>query len=510
MSLFELRRENYIQLPEMRRWQKDAVQHIREAIVQGHKHFVVQAATGAGKTQLAANLFAGSLNKGKRPVFIVPDISLVEQTLQSFNHVGIHDIGIMQGNHRRTDHRAQVQIASLKTLVRRQLPDADLIIVDEVHVQNAQLLAILEEEWKDKVVIGLSATPWAKGMGLHWTKLIHGLTIREGIEDGILCPFTIFGAVVKPNRAGVKTVAGEWDDATAGAAMSEQKIVASVVETWRKLWGGHETFMFCQNRAHAKEQQEAFNQAGIPFGYIDGTMSIEERLPVLEAYDKHEIYGISSVGCLIRGVDKRVRYVIDAQMTKSDMSLVQKIGRGLRIAPGKDYLIIADHAMNQVNRTFDQIHHDELDSRDPKEKGEAYAGEKLPAKPHECPSCHAMVPYGQKCACGFVFVKTSDIEHIPGELYELTGGAGAKVTKAKKKEPTPEDKRRWYAELLGYAEQHGKSTSWALANFHEKFKSWPHGKNSITPEMPSPEVFRYVRGRRIAWAKSQKREKMSA
>ena len=119
---------------------------------------MVQAATGAGKTLLSAMIFSGSIEKGKRPIFCVPDLSLIDQTVRSFERVGIHDIGVIQGRHERTDYQAQVQVASIQTLLRRAIPEVDLLVWDEAHVQHQGMYKLLDgPEWKDKIVIGLRA-----------------------------------------------------------------------------------------------------------------------------------------------------------------------------------------------------------------------------------------------------------------------------------------------------------------------------------------------------------------
>ena len=92
-----------VTLPPLRAWQERTVPQIRQAVKDGHRRIVVQSPTGAGQTLLAAHLFANSISKGKRPMFAVPDITLVEQTLASFERVGITDIGVIQAQHARTD-----------------------------------------------------------------------------------------------------------------------------------------------------------------------------------------------------------------------------------------------------------------------------------------------------------------------------------------------------------------------------------------------------------------------
>ena len=131
-----------LSLPPLRAWQERTVPLIREAVKEGHRRIVVQSPTGAGKTLLAAHLFANSIGKSKRPMLTVPDITLVEQTLHSFERVGITDIGIIQAQHERTDFAAQVQIASVQTLIRRELPEVDFVMIDEVHVSSWRLVVL--------------------------------------------------------------------------------------------------------------------------------------------------------------------------------------------------------------------------------------------------------------------------------------------------------------------------------------------------------------------------------
>src|SRR6185312_1708133 len=162
-----------VKLFPLRGRQPRAIDELRQAIREGHKRIILQAPCGSGKTIMASHMIAGALDKGNRPLFCVPRLSLLNQTVRKFEVQGIHDIGVIQADHERTDPFARVQVASIETLVRRALPEVDFGIIDECHIQYQALNRIIDsEEWKNKIVIGLSATPWAKGMGLRWTKLV--------------------------------------------------------------------------------------------------------------------------------------------------------------------------------------------------------------------------------------------------------------------------------------------------------------------------------------------------
>lgn len=497
-----------LSLPPLRAWQERTVPLIREAVKEGHRRIVVQSPTGAGKTLLAAHLFANSIGKSKRPMFTVPDITLVEQTLHSFERVGITDIGIIQAQHERTDFAAQVQIASVQTLIRRELPEVDFVMIDEVHVSYEALYKILDGPvWADKIVIGLSATPWARGMGTHWTKLIIGATIKELIDEKILCGFRIYAPAEEVDLSHVHIVKGEYDDGESSQAMREARIVADVVKTWQERWNKDRTFMFCVDRAHAQEQQSKFEQAGIPFGYIDGTMRMEFRGPVFEAFREGRIKGIASVGCLSRGVDEDVHCIIDAKPKNSEMAFVQEIGRGLRNPGGCDKeLLILDHAGNTLRLGMvTDIHHEHLDARKPGDREPAFKSDAKPKKPKKCPSCNAVIPHGRvKCpVCGSVLKVQSKTQHQEGELIEFS----LESESPKRKEPkaTIVDKQAWYSGFLYLANERGRQEGWAAHRYKEKFGVWPRGLDKILVH-PSREVMSFDKHCRIKFAKSKAKE----
>ena len=111
--------------------------------------------TGAGKTITAAQIIEGALAKGKRVIFTAPAVALINQTIAAFEAQGIRDIGAMQANHPRTNPLAQVQVASVQTLARREIPEAALVIVDECHIRSEVIEAMMRDR-PDVFFVGLS------------------------------------------------------------------------------------------------------------------------------------------------------------------------------------------------------------------------------------------------------------------------------------------------------------------------------------------------------------------
>lgn len=476
--------------------QAEALANLRLSLRSGHRRPMIQSPTGSGKTRLAAAIVEGALAKGNRVVFTVPALSLIDQTVQAFWAEGIADVGVIQASHGMTDRRRPVQVASVQTLQRRDLPETDVVVIDEAHRWfrfYGEWMAL--PEWQNVPFIGLSATPWTKGLGKHFDDLIVAETTAGLIAAGRLSPYRVY-APTHPDLSKVRTVAGDYHEGDLSEVMGEVSIVADVVETWRRLGEDRPTLCFAVDRAHARHLEARFAEAGIATAYIDALTDAEEREAIRKRFHRGEVKVVCNVGCLTTGVDWDVRCIILARPTKSEMLFVQIVGRGLRIAEGKADCLILDHSDTHSRLGFvADIHHDTLDEGKPRHAAEQVRRAKARI-PSECPSCAFLRPAGvRSCpACGFTPARQSGVLCEAGELGLMTTRKG----------PTPADKRSFYGQLRGYAALHGKTDKWVLANFRAKFSEWPHSRQ-VEPISPTPETLGWLKSRQIAWAKSKAR-----
>ena len=253
---------------ELRDYQQTAIDRLKDALLKGAKRPVVQAPTGAGKTVIAAAIVNMARQKDKRVLFCVPALSLIDQTVDRFRQNGIFEIGVVQGQHEMTDYDQPVQVCSVQTLARRTIPAADLVIVDECHLCFKLFDDWMNrEEWKKVPFIGLTATPWAKGMGApgRWDKLIIGTTTEELINLKHLSDFKCY-APAHPDLSGVKTKLGDYELKGLGEAMDKNALVADIVSTWLERGEGRPTICFAVNRVHAKHIELQFKEAGVAVG----------------------------------------------------------------------------------------------------------------------------------------------------------------------------------------------------------------------------------------------------
>ena len=477
----------------LRPHQVRSIDLIRQSLGLGNLRVVLQGPVGFGKTLVAARIIEGALAKGNRVIFTAPAVSLIDQTVAAFRAEGIEDIGVMQANHPLTNSLARVQVATVQTLAKRQIPDASLVLIDEAHIRAEVLDDLMMAHDGNKAVrfVGLSATPWRKGMGRVWQDLVIPITVKELIDGGFLSQFTAFAPDV-PDLSGVKVSKGEYVESQLAELMGEAKLVGHVVENWLANGQNRPTLCFGVNCNHAQEMAASFERAGVASAYVDAFTDTVQRGRINRKFRDGEIRVICSVRTMTTGVDLPVSCIVDAAPTKSEMLHIQKIGRGLRINPGTEDLVIFDHAGNLLRLGMpDEISYDRLDTSKPGEKQERKpSAEKLPK---ECANCAALHS-GKTCPfCGHERVPYSGVEEAEGDLVQVKG---------KVKRATPEDKQRFYGMALWMADQRGYKPGWAANLYRKKMGVWPRGLNDR--RVPADGDFlNFEKAQRIAFAKAR-------
>lgn len=490
---------------ELRPYQATAIENLRQSLRSGKKRPVLMAATGAGKSVIAGNMVASAVDKGKRVMFVVDTLELVDQVVATFEQFGLQ-VAIMQGQHERTDKSRMVQVCMAQTLNNRlkileqwgaSVYPVGLIVVDECHCQYRSH-RMLSEFYPDTPIIGLSATPFAKGLGDLYDDLIIAIPMQELIDQGYLCPFKVY-APSQPDMSGVATKPnGDWTDGGAADRYTNQ-IHANVVKTWQQRGENRLTIGFGCTVAHSKELAREFQEAGIAADYISGydSQSVEgmaERERKIEQFKAGEIRVLFNCAILTKGFDcPDVGCIIDARPTKSLQLHLQKWGRGLRISDKQQDCIILDHAGNAERNGFPT---DDLPTElDDGLKPPSESKDRKPAKdplPKPCPSCSYVKPVGMhKCPmCGFAPERQSDVTTIDGELVEVDRFSRA-------------EKERWMKMFKAYEIDNGKKNGYSIFLFKQKFGEEPPVKWPRVVIDPTPEALNYIRSRNISYAKSR-------
>ena len=483
----------------LRPQQVDLLAVLDAEIAAGRRRLIAQAPTGFGKTLVAATIARKVLTEGKRAIFTVPALSLIDQALEKFYAEGVRDVGVIQANHQATNYARPIQICSVQTLQRRQIPRADIVIIDEVHRWfdfYADLLS--DPAWAGVPFIGLTATPWTRGIGRYFDRLIIAARTQELIDAGHLSKFRVF-APASPDLTGVRSIAGDYREDDLSKTMDKPALVADVVDTWIERGENRPTLCFAVDRAHAKNLQAKFHAAGVNAGYIDAYTDTIERKQIARQFHSGEIKIVCNVGCLTTGIDWDVRCIVLARPTKSEILFVQMIGRGLRTADGKADCLILDHSDNHIRLGFvTDIHHGTLDDGRSERKIQTPHDKEL--LPKKCPKCTFLKPPKLRAcpACGFDPQPKCTVVATAGELVEMQSRFAARA-------PTITDQTRFFGELKFIAADRGYRAGWIAYKFKEKFGHWPNRLDHLPAVTPSRTTLGWIRSRQIAFAKAKQK-----
>ncbi len=497
---------------ELRPLQAEAYANIRAELDFCETRLVVQAPCGFGKTLLAAKMIEENLQNNERSIFTAPALSLIDQTVERFYDYGIRDIGVLQANHPLTAPHRPVQVCSVQTLARRPIPMAHKVYIDEAHLQFDFVYDWMQRpEWRDVPFIGLTATPWARGMGKHYNKLLVAARLGEMVEQGWLKPLRYF-APIEIDTTGVKMVAGDYHEGQLSEASRKKTILADTVKQWLEHAADRPTIAFCVDRAHAQDMQARFMEVGVPCEYIDANTDAGERIAIGKRMESGQSKVCVSVGCLIAGLDWTfINCVLFARKTKSKMLWVQGIGRGMRNHPGQTDCLLLDCAGNQsLGHPYD-IHYDELDDGSKAAKAKREAEDKKISEPKKCGKCGAMrQPKLRACpVCGHIPIQPTSVSELDGKLREFhRNGTPLDIKeKARRDLMRHEDMQEWFSSLLAIRDQRGYAPGWAAVQFKERFGDWPDkvGMHNAALDAPAPMVSSWVTSRMIKFAKSKYR-----
>ena len=481
----------------LRDYQESSLNALRDGFVAGHRVQMLYAPTGSGKTESAISLMHAVAEKGNRVAMVLDRRVLCDQTSKRLEKYNISH-GVLMAGHWRYRPEEKIQVCSAQTLeARGSFPGLQLLIVDEAHTTRASTIEFIKNNPKIRVV-GLSASPFTKGLGDTYTNVVNATTTKALVMSGQLSPLRVF--VATPiDMLGAKKVAGEWSQKE--ATERGIKITGDVVSEWTKktheIFGGpRKTIVFSAGVAHGADLSRGFMEAGHNFISISYKDDDEFKAEVLADFSRHDsnITGIIATDILTKGFDQAdVCIGISARpFTKSFASHVQQLGRVMRPHESKDFSIWLDHSGNYL-RFLDQW--DELfesgvselhEGGDEKPKPEPTDEEKEAAK---CPSCGAFWPRNADYCphCGYVHHKRNAVVAIAGEMVEIGSSS-------KKKEFTTEQKQAWYSQLLTLEHSWKVKRYWAYAMFCKKFGHEPSGYSSAT-RPAGVEV--------VGWAKSQ-------
>jgi superfamily II DNA or RNA helicase len=494
--------------PQLRPYQVDVISRIAAEVKACRRRILLVAATGAGKTVIGAVVVKTAVERGQRVLFFSHRREITQQTHRKLYDLGI-DAGIVQAGFPARPGQL-VQVASIQTLYARRgsrdLPPADLVIVDEAHHARAESYQAVLARYPNAILFGLTATPCrrdGRGLGNVFDVLVECPQVDELIRLGHLVPTIVFGPPNAIDLSGVRTQAGDYVETQLAERMNTDRLVGDVVTHWHRHAERRRTIVFAVDVAHSRHLRDELLRANVWAEHLDGATPADERDVILKRLASGETEVVVNCQVLTEGFDcPDIGCIVLARPTKSLGTFRQMAGRGLRPASGKGNLILLDHAGATLQHGFldDPITWTlDTDHKATNRSHDARGGAQT-SRLCECSKCGAIRVAGERCrACGFLPAPPPrPVDYIDADLARLD----------RQRQPiadsTP-DEVRWQRELAHIARERGYRPGWASHKFKEKFGHWPTHKD-VAPLVPSAEVRSWVRSRQIAYARAMAKQ----
>lgn len=440
-----------IELPNLREYQITNVKAIQSALLKDRR-VIDCMPTGAGKSTVAKWILGSKLNKAVtsaqsgNAVFAVHRRGLVDNAIQTFERSPELPHGVIMSG-RDTALGRKIQVASIDTMLAWYLdggykPDHtyDLVVFDECHAHGSKLAKWIEAHDIKRAklglhpayVLGLSATPMAKGLASVYKSIVKGPTTQWLIDNEYLVPFRYYqakhlGRLDKLKKQGDGFTAASLTEAFDGLA-------GDLVSDWKEIASGRPTVGFFARITHSESACAILNAAGIRAEMVDGETPDDRRQRLFNGLNNGEYDYLCNVGIVDRGTDiPNIGCIQLATSVNSIARLIQILGRAARKpGPEKTEAIVIDHggSIARLNTFFE----DDIDwvLKAEKTKDLEHAGKPVIS----CPQCGVQYRGGMCRVCGYVPTakerKSVGLEFVAGELVEIT-------KQAKPKQMTCED-----------------------------------------------------------------------
>lgn len=356
-DMIEENNEKVKMLFQPRGAQIEALYALEESRREGATKGLIYAATGIGKTYLAA---FDSL-KYERVLFVAHREEILKQAASSFKNVrNSEDYGFFDGKAKDTDK--SVIFASVATLGRLEYLNEkyfpvdyfNYVIIDECHHMVTKQYKAIVDYFKPQFLLGLTATPERMdGKNIYEIcdyNVPYQISLKEAINKGLLVPFHYYGIYDETDYSGLRIVKGHYEEQELNQAYIGNVRRYDLIYKYYRKYRSSRAIGFCCSKQHAEDMAKEFCKRGISAVAVysgENGEYAEERNEAIKKLKNGEIHVIFSVDMFNEGVDiASLDMVMFLRPTESPIVFLQQLGRGLRIYKGKQYLNVLDFIGN--------------------------------------------------------------------------------------------------------------------------------------------------------------------
>jgi DNA repair protein RadD len=337
----------------LRQYQKEAVATVLDYLKSEQGSPCLDIPTGGGKSWVIAALVA--YYQGSRVCVLQHRKELVHQNHEKLCAIGVN-AGILSAGLDRYDVEATILVAGIQTACKRSLKPFDLLIIDEAHripfEGEGQYRTFIAANPGARVV-GLTATPYrldgGSVCGPHYilNKLCYRVTARELIELGFLSRLISKLPRAHLNTEGLHIRQGEYLQGEADARIAELDLQGALLEAINLCQGRRAILIFCPGRKTTERATRELDAMGSPTAKLYSGIAADERDSVIRDFKAGHYRALCNINILTEGFDyPGIDAVVMLRPTLSTALYQQMVGRGLRVAEGKDNCLILDFVGN--------------------------------------------------------------------------------------------------------------------------------------------------------------------
>lgn len=335
-----------------------------EREVHGRHRNLVVAATGTGKTVVAALDYARIASRsGRRPslLFVAHRREILEQALHTYREVlkdgGFGELLVADYQPKEWQHVfASIQSLNPARLVELDPAGFEVVVVDEFHHAEASSYRRILDHFQPTELLGLTATPErADGVDVRDffdKRAAYELRLWDALDADLLSPFHYFGIADNTDLSTIDFRSGRYDVAQLDGIFTGDDARTRLIlhEVQRKIANplGMQALGFCVSVKHATYMAERFTEAGLPAKALHGATPTQERKQAVKDLSAGDLVAVFTADLFNEGIDiPDVDTILFLRPTESSTVFLQQFGRGLRRTENKAVLTVLDFVGHQ-------------------------------------------------------------------------------------------------------------------------------------------------------------------
>lgn len=338
------------------------INNLNKILEKGEKRALLISATGTGKTYASA--FALRENKPGRALFLVHREQIAKQAIESYKKIfgETKTFGLLSGNSK--EFEADFLFSTMQMMSKEDIfkkfkeNEFDIIVIDEVHRIGASSYQKIIQYFKPKLLLGMTASPErTDGYDVYKEfnyNIACEIRLKQALEENFLCPFHYFG--ITDIEFDGKTIDENTELSDFSKLTCDERVnyIIKQIEFYGHSGTTTNGLVFCSSKREALALSDKFNDRGYFTVVLTGEDSQEKREEAINRLTskniEEKIDYIFTVDIFNEGVDiPEINQVIMLRPTESPIVFVQQLGRGLRKAADKEYVVILDFIGNYKN-----------------------------------------------------------------------------------------------------------------------------------------------------------------